>query len=344
MYAGKKRNRQPARKETIMAELLVNTGAVLANYRRYAGGGQVIPVLKGNGYGLGAQQLRGLLAKEGVTLFACAAVEEALELAQPDTELLLMSCVHDPTLLRALLQRRVILSVESLAQAQAIDALHMDARIHLAVDTGFGRFGFLPEQVQDMKRVFDLPNVKVQGIYSHFRGPAAALAQFARFSRVLLELDGYPVGLRHIAATHTADVPQYRLDAVRIGSGLTGIGGGTPAATLQAAVCTVHRLKKGDRVGYGDALLRRDTEIAVLDVGTADGAFTYRYRGLRACWQQRKRWVTINGTRVSVISPPGMTHTLVDVTGLGCRPGDVAVIPHDLVLTSPSVPRRYTEE
>ena len=67
----------------------------------------------------------------------------------------------------------------------------------------------------------------------------------------------------------------------------------------------MHRLKKGDRVGYGDALLRRDTEIAVLAVGTADGAFTYRYRGLRACWQQRKRWVTINGTRVSVISPPG---------------------------------------
>lgn len=163
MYAGKKRNRQPARKETVMAELLVNTGAVLANYRRYAGGGQVIPVLKGNGYGLGAQQLRGLLAKEGVTLFACAAVEEALELAQPDTELLLMSCVHDPALLRALLQRRVILSVESLAQAQAIDALHMDARIHLAVDTGFGRFGFLPEQVQDMKRVFDLPNVNAHG-------------------------------------------------------------------------------------------------------------------------------------------------------------------------------------
>ena len=344
MYAGKKQNRQPARKETIMAELLVNTGAVLANYRRYAGGGQVIPVLKGNGYGLGAQQLRGLLAKEGVTLFACAAVEEALELAQPDTELLLMSCVHDPTLLRALLQRRVILSVESLAQAQAIDALHMDARIHLAVDTGFGRFGFLPEQVQDMKRVFDLPNVKVQGIYSHFRGPAAAPAQFARFSRVLLELDGYPVGLRHIAATRTADVPQYRLDAVRIGSGLTGCCGGTPAAVLEAEVCTVRRLKKGDRVGYGDTLLRRDTEVAVLAAGTSDGAFTYRDRGLRAFWKQRRKYVLLHGAEAPVIAPPGLTHTMVDVTGLDCHPGDRAVIPHDLVLTGSHVPRRYTEE
>ena len=45
-----------------MAELIVNTGALLQNYRRYADAGQVIPVLKGNGYGLGAQPLRDLLA------------------------------------------------------------------------------------------------------------------------------------------------------------------------------------------------------------------------------------------------------------------------------------------
>ena len=141
-----------------MAELIVNTGAILQNYRRYADAGQVIPVLKGNGYGLGAQPLRDLLARQGVTLFACATPEEALALAQPETDLLLLCCVHELPLLRALLQRRVILSVESLAQAQAIDALHMDARVHLAVDSGFGRFGFLPEQTEEMKRVFALDN------------------------------------------------------------------------------------------------------------------------------------------------------------------------------------------
>ena len=105
-----------------MAELIINTGAVLNNYRHYAAGGQVIPVLKSNGYGLGAQQLRCLLHREGATLFACATPEEALRLAEPESDLLLLSCIHDMTLLRALLQRRVIVSVESLAQAQAIDA------------------------------------------------------------------------------------------------------------------------------------------------------------------------------------------------------------------------------
>ena len=65
-----------------MAELIVNTGALLQNYRRYAEAGQVIPILKGNGYGLGAQPLRDLLARQGVTLFACATPEEALALAR----------------------------------------------------------------------------------------------------------------------------------------------------------------------------------------------------------------------------------------------------------------------
>ena len=160
-----------------MAELLVNTGAILDNYRRYAAGAdQVIPVLKGNGYGLGAAQLRDLLRGEGATLFACATVEEALSLAQPDSDLLLLSCVHDMAQLRALLQRRVIVSVESLAQAQAIDALHMDARVHLAVDTGFGRFGFHPEELDAMRQVFALDNLRVCGIFSHFKGPIPAYA------------------------------------------------------------------------------------------------------------------------------------------------------------------------
>lgn len=324
-----------------MAELIVNMAALCSNYRHYAAAGPVIPVLKANGYALEAVRLRQLLEQQGAGLFACATPEEALALASPESGLLLLSCVHDPALLRALLQRGVILAVESFAQAQMIDGLGMDARIHLAVDTGFGRFGFQSEDTAAMRRIFALQNLRVQGIFSHFRGADAAPEQFARFGRVLLALDDCPVGLRHIAATRTAEEPQFRLDAVRIGSGLTGCREGTPVAVLQAEVCAVRQLKKGDRVGYGDTLLRRDTELAVLNVGTADGAFVYRNRGLRAFWRQRRPYVTLHGRVAPVICPPGLTHTMVDVTGLDCRCGDHAVIPCDLVLVNDHVPRRY---
>lgn len=324
-----------------MAELIVNTAALCRNYRHYAAAGPVIPVLKGNGYALDAAQLRRLLEQQGAGLFACATPEEALALAGGESELLLLSCVHDEALLQTLLARGVILTVESLAQAQRIDALGLAARIHLAVDTGFGRFGFRPEETEAMRRVFALPHLRVQGIFSHFRGAEAAPEQFARFGRVLLALDDCPVGLRHIAATRTAEEPQFRLDAVRIGSGLTGCREGASVAVLQAEVCAVRRLKKGDRVGYGDTLLRRDTELAVLDVGTSDGAFVYRNRGLRAFWHQRRPYVTLHGHRAAVLCPPGLTHTMVDVTGLTCHCGDHAEVPCDLVLINPRVPRRY---
>ena len=154
------------------------------------------------------------------------------------------------------------------------------------------------------------------------------------------------MGLRHIAASHTADMPQYRLDAVRIGSGLTGCGaeGLERAATLQATICALRRLHKGERIGYGDTLLRRDSDIAVIDAGTADGAFVYRYRGLRAFLRQRRQHILVGGVQAPVICPPGLTHTMVDVTGLDCQPGDTVTIPHDLVLTGDHVLRRYTEE
>lgn len=324
-----------------MAELMVNTAALCSNYRHYAAAGTVIPVLKNNGYALDAAKLRRLLEQQGAGLFACATPEEALALAGSESDLLLLSCVHDGALLQALVERGVILTVESLAQARQIDALGLAARVHLAVDTGFGRFGFQPEETEAMRQVFALQSLRVEGIFSHFRGADAAPEQFARFGRVLLALDDCPVGLRHIAATRTAEEPQFRLDAVRIGSGLTGCRDGAPVAVLQAEVCAVRRLKKGDRVGYGDTLLRRDTELAVLNVGTADGAFVYRNRGLRAFWHQRRPYVTFRGRTAAVLCPPGLTHTMVDVTGLDCRCGDRAEVPCDLMLVSAHVPRGY---
>ena len=81
----------------------------------------------------------------------------------------------------------------------------------------------------------------------------------------------------------------------------------------------------------------------LIDAGTADDAFVYRYRGLRAFLRQRRQYVLVDGVQAPVICPPGLTHTMVDVTGLDCHPGDTVTIPHDLVLTGDHVLRRYTE-
>lgn len=325
-----------------MAELQVNLSAVLRNYHVYAAGGTVIPVLKDNAYGLGAEVLLRLLQREGVTLFACGTAAEALQLAPCGADLLLLASVQNPKTLYRLLLQRVTLSVESVEQARAIAAFGIPAHVHLAVDTGFGRFGFHSDAIPELKAVFSIPGITVTGIYSHFRGSRSAPRQFVRFQQVLDALSDYPVGLRHIAASNTALHPDYRLDAVRIGSGLTGrLPGLEPAAQLCGEICSLRELDRGSRIGYGDARLRRDSRIAVIDVGTADGAFLHRKCGLRGFLRQRRQQVLVQGIPAAVLGSPGLTHTIIDLRDIPAVPGETVQIEQTPALISPAVFRRY---
>lgn len=325
-----------------MAKLTIDTAAVRRNYRHYAENGPVIPVLKDNAYGMGFDKILSLLMEEGVKLFACSKPEEALYLSGKGADILLLTCIHEEDMLRELAEKQVIPAVESLEQARFLNSLGIPVRVHLAVDTGFGRFGFSIGQTGDMKQVFALENITVQGIFSHFRSQDAAAEQFAVYQQFLAALEGYDVGIRHIAATGNAHIPEYRLDAVRIGTGLTGlIRGLDTAVTFTAGVCTVRRLSKGSRIGYTGTKLKKDTDVAIIDAGTADGAFLYRSCGPRTWLQLRKRSVDLNGQPARVLGTPGLTHTAIDVTGLACKPGDRVTVEQTPVLISPAVPREY---
>lgn len=328
-----------------MAQLLVDTDAVCRNYAHYTQFGRVIPMLKEDGYGLGAKKLLTLLwDREKVSLFSCSRPEEALVLAGMDADIMLLSCEHDPNLLKELTAANVILAVESLEQARSIAALGIPARIQLAVDTGLGRFGFHPQQTEEMKSVFQMEGLTVFGIFSHLADSGKA-EQLARFQWVLTQLEGYPLGIKHIASTHSAQEPQYRLDAVRIGSGLTGLVPGLEqAAVLKGRICTIRRLKKGSTVGYSGVKVKRDTDVAIIDVGTGDGAFTYRSVGPRTWLAAKRQAVDIGGREAPLLGYPGLTHTAVDVTGLSCGVGDGVIVRQSPVMVSSRVPRIYSDE
>ena len=328
-----------------MAVLHVDLAAAAENLRGYSQSCPVIPVLKDNAYGLGAAEVMRKLRREGYTLFACSRPEEALTLSDQEGDLLLLCCVHDPDLSLRLAQAGVIQSVESLEQANMLDRLGLPVRIHLAVDTGFGRFGFSPQETDHIRQVFSLKNLSVEGIFSHFRSTASAPEQLAVFRSVLDKLEGCPLGIRHIAATLNAGNPDCQLDAVRIGTGYTGVlSGQKRAAVLTATVVTMRSLPKGSRVGYTGAKLKRDTTVAIVDVGTGDGAFVYRSCGPRTWLAMRRLSVELGEYRPRVLGLPGLTHTAIDVTGIPCKIGDRVVISQTPVLISPSVPREYTGE
>ena len=326
-----------------MAELTVNLEAVLRNYRRFAEQGPVIPVLKDNAYGLGMQQVQRLLCRAGVTLFACSTPEEALRLSGDGADVLLLSCVHEPELLRRLAERDVILAVESLDQARAIEETGLPARVHILVDTGMGFGGFLvgePEKILLAYR--SLPNVALSGIYTQIHAAPAgqeAEHQLQQFQRVLdaIHAAGFETGTVHAAGSYALmHCDLARMDAVRAGSvllgrcrrtkddGLSTVGHG------EAGIAEMRWLPKGHTVGAEKtAVLKAPTRVAVVPVGYQHGFGVERPRpagllGTLGRWRRGRRlYVRVNGQRARVIGSVGVSETLVDVTDLKCSAGDV---------------------
>ncbi len=325
-----------------MARLTIRTAALCRNYQYYAQDVTVIPVLKSNAYGMGMDALVPLLQQQGAVLFGCSRPEEALALRAQAEDVLLLSCIQEPRQLEALARAGVILAVEALEQAVFLNSLGIPVRVHVAVDTGLGRFGFLPAQTEEIKQVFALENITVHGIFSHFVSRRTAQKQFALFTEILNGLEGCPLGIRHIAATATARDPRYQLDAVRIGVGLTGKPHGPEQAfTLTARICAIRHLPKGSRIGYTRQKLKRDSVVAMIDAGTADGAFLYRSCGPRTWLKAHRQKVCIAGQWAPVLGIPGQTHTAIDITGLDCRVGDAVIIDQPCVRCSPALEREY---
>lgn len=300
-----------------------------------------IPVLKGNAYGLGETVVMDTLMEAGVTLFACSRPEEALRLAGRGADILLLCCEHDPEMLRKLVEKGVILAIESVEQAKKAAAFG-EVRIHIAVDTGFGRFGFHPADIHAIRSLYTLDNIKVEGIFSHFRTTDSAEEQFRVFEGVLQALKEYPLGIRHIAASLNAKKEAFRLDAVRVGTGYTGmLMGQKDVVQLTGRIVSIHEHPKGTKIGYTSHKLKKDTTVAMIDVGTGDGAFTFRSAGPRTWLALRKRSVKLGEFRPLVLGHPGMTHTAIDVTGMDAKIGQEVIVEQTPVMVSPMTERVY---
>lgn len=359
-----------------MTRFVIETEALRQNYREICRvtGVPVIPVLKADGYGLGAEPLFALLREEGAALFAVSRLEEALPLCGKGAGILLLSCDHEAEALAKIVEQDIISAVDSLEQAQLLDGLAAaagkTAAVHLKVDTGFGRFGFLPEQEAELREVFTLEHLRVEGIFSHFSNAFAGDSadcdrQYAAFSALCgrLEADGLSCGMRHMANSCAAlRWDKYRLDAVRVGSALLGrLPVAVPAelkkaGQFESTIADIRTLPKGANIGYGNAFrLKKQTRVAVLCTGSADGVLVkkepdafrvrdvlrYGVQALRLLVRDGHMTVRVNGQTTRVVGRVALTHTMVDVTNIDCRPGDVAVLPVSPLYVPQTVLRDY---
>lgn len=326
--------------------------------KKRAGAVPIWAVIKGDGYGIGALPLAELLQEQGITHFCVTELREA-ELLRNNgfvsESILMLREIRDRDTLHRLLDHKVILTVGSLETAQILNdiaALRADvAQVHLKIDTGMGRYGFLPAQLEQVQALYtQMKNLAVCGIYTHFNcafnNETLTRQEFDIFMQVVTALHaaGLETGTVHCCNSSAfLKYPEMHLDGVRLGSALLGrmpfSTGLRPVGYVQCQVEALRTLPAGHTTGYG-ALWRakKETRVAIVPVGWYHGfqvsckpdmsrkrdCLRAALSALKGLLKRPAAYVLIKGKKCKVIGAIGMLHCAVDVSHLNCEVGDIA--------------------
>ena len=328
--------------ETILE---VDLKAIVSNLNYYRSlmkpGVRVVCMVKADAYGAGSVEVSRTLQDQGVDYLAVAVADEGVELRQAGISTGIMIMNPEMTSFRTLFRYSLEPEVYSF---RLLDALIRAAEregvkgfpVHIKLDTGMHRLGFDPDQ--DMPRLVErLKNqsaVLPRSVFSHFVGSDSdqfdsfSAIQYERFLRGADALQkAFPdhTILRHICNSAGIEhFPERQMDMVRLGLGLYGINARNNqmifnVSTLKTTILQIHEVPATETVGYSrKGKLKRDSRIAVLPIGYADGLNRHLGNGRAYC--------LVNGQHAPYVGNICMDVCMIDVTDIDCQEGDSAVI------------------
>ncbi len=306
---------------------------------------ELMGVVKADAYGHGVMEVTRTLLDNGVTRLAVSMLDEAIQLRNNGISApILVLGYTDPIRVNEIIENDVTQSVFSheLAQALSDEAVRQGkkVKIHIKIDTGMTRIGFLPgyNAVKNVAQINSLPNIIIEGLFTHFatadeKDREYTLSQFEKFISICSELQR--IGI-HIPVKHCTnsggiiEYPQMHLDMVRPGIIIYGMYPSEevdktkmhlkPAMTLKANVILVKEVENNTSISYGRIFTtQRTSKIATIPIGYADG-YTRRL--------SNKGKVLIHGEYAPVVGRICMDQCMVDVTDLNCavEVGDEVVL------------------
>lgn len=316
----------------------------MAEARRLMGAeGDFAPVIKCNGYGSGQRMLARTVVKNGASRLITATLGEAVDLRLAGlTQPLLVFAFLPPEYAGLVIKYNITQTIydEDIARHLAAEAELLGKRVsvHIKLETGLGRVGFLPDQggLDTIKRIMALPGLYVEGIYSHFATADAedltyAYHQLEVFQDFLDKLSGagLQIPVVHMAnSAATIRMPESRFHLAR-GAALPVGFYPSPyvsrdladlrfAISLKGRVGLVKTWPANSPVGYGCTYVTtRPTRVATLGVGYGDG-----YSKALS----NKGHVLVHGEKAPIIGNICMDQMMVDVTDIpDVRMGDEVV-------------------
>jgi alanine racemase len=286
----------------VLAEAMVDLGAVEHNVRvlcEHAGRAQVMAVVKADGYGHGATRVARAALAAGAAELGVATVDEALALRADGITAPVLAWLHPPGIdFGPALLADVQIAVSSVRQLDdLLDAARRTGRtatVTVKVDTGLNRNGVAPAHYPAMlaalRQAVAEDAVRLRGLMSHMvyaDQPDNPIndVQAQRFTDMLAQArdQGVRFEMVHLSnSSATMSRPDLAFDMVRPGIAVYGLSpvpqlgdmGLTPAMTVKCAVALVKSIRAGESVSYGHTwTAQRDTNLALLPIGYADGVF-----------------------------------------------------------------------
>lgn len=294
---------------------------------------EMMGVVKADAYGHGVREVVRTLLDNGVTQLAVSMLDEAIQIRNMGIDVpILILGYTDPVRAEELVLNDVTQTVFSLDLAEALSSaavrLGKRVKVHVKVDTGMTRIGFMPgrDAVKNITEISRLPGLVLEGMFTHFasadeREKDYTQMQYDRFLGLCTELskEGIEIPVKHVCnSAGTMQYPEMHLDMVRPGVILYGLYPSKdvdrekirlkPAMTLKANVIMVKDVEPDTCISYGRIFrTSRKSKIATIPIGYADG-----YTRLLS----NKGRMLVNGEFAPVVGRICMDQCMIDVTEL----------------------------
>lgn len=311
---------------------------------------KIICVIKADGYGHGAVPLAHEYQKLGADWFAVSNIEEAMQLRQNDITLPILILGYTPErMVNILAENNISQTIYSTEYGKKIaenaKKIGVTVNIHIKIDTGMSRIGFMCQDIERDKNVINeiaeicnLNNINPQGIFTHFavsdegeNGQEATLNQYNCFKFVTNSLSNIGINfeIKHCANSGAIlDYKGLQLDAIRAGIILYGLQPSAqvrnklslkPAMELKSVISHIKTVEKGVTVSYGRTYKTdKLTKIATVPIGYADG-YSRSFSD--------KAYMIVNSKRARVIGRVCMDQLMLDVSHIdNVKVGDIVTV------------------
>ncbi|MBI9033603.1 MAG: bifunctional UDP-N-acetylmuramoyl-tripeptide:D-alanyl-D-alanine ligase/alanine racemase [Bacteroidales bacterium] len=305
---------------------------------------KIMGMVKAFSYGSGGYEIASVLQFHNVDYLAVAFADEGVQLRQAGINLPIMVMSPEESAFDAIIKHslepeiynfRVLSMLENAIEINLIPD-NKPVQIHLKLDTGMHRLGFMAEDVEHLIcRIQKNPLIRIKSVFTHLAASENSslddftreqIKKFSDLSEKIIHAFDYKI-LRH--ALNSAGItrhPEAHFDMVRLGISLYGVASDSNVrkqiknvSTLKTTISQIKKIQSDNSVGYGRSFVaHQEVTIAILPIGYADGLSRQLGNG--------KGKVIIRGKEAPIIGNVCMDMCMVDVSKLKVNEGDIVEI------------------